>query len=289
MVIPGSVRREGTAGCRKFGADAFFHHCKFHAGSPAHGVAGADALERAELAQSWHIRIKKPHAGRAGHGEDNRLGPENIKLPGVNIHAHGSDAPEAWAALRIPAFLLYQQRRCLRTVKDAYAELFKLCCQRRFEGAAPHAQRETVFIIVGKHQLCPVIPERSSLKFILRIPDLSSEAFQIQHAVVSFPAFNVMRNAVGIAILLIKISGRNFFRRHLRTRVGTGALPVVETCSGASASFNIPLFHKKNLLSAACCLDGGKAAGKAAAEYQHIRNQLLRLTHLIGIRPRIVC
>ena len=132
------------------------------------------------------------------------------------VHTDGTDAPF------LSIFYGCKKCGCFRSVINRDTETFQFFIKRRFERRTPDTQRKTVLIIISKHQLRLIIPEFRTLKLIFRITDLATETFQIQHTVIPFSALNIMCDTVAVMILLIHISIGNFFRCHLRTRIGTG-------------------------------------------------------------------
>ena len=282
VIVSGPVRRKTSAGSGKLCPDRFFHHGEFYTGFPAHRMAASDAGHRAELAKSGEICVKQPDSRRAGHAEDRRPGPENIKLSGMHIHAESAHSD------LFPIADSREQRGCLGPLVHPDAETFQFPVQRRFERAAPYAQRKPVLIIVGKHQPCLLIPELRPAEFSLRIPDLPAETFQIQQPIVPFPAFNIVSDPIAVPVLLPHICPGDLFRRHFGAWVGTGRFPVVKSCSRGAAALHGAFFHQHDILSPPGRRNGGKTSRQATSEHQHIAEYCFLLPGFIGVGPCMI-
>ena len=173
MVIACAVGRKAAAGGRELALDGFFHHGELDAGLVAHGVATADALHGTELAQAGHIRVKKPDARRAAHGEDSLFGAENVELAGAHVHGAGARA----MLFAVPGG--GEQCGGFGAVKHFHAEAQKRLEKSGLKGAAPDVQSEFVFIIVGEHQLRFVIAELCALEFIVGVADFAAERLKV--------------------------------------------------------------------------------------------------------------
>ena len=279
VVVAGAVWREAASGGGKFTLDGLLHHGKLHPGAPAHGMSAADGLHGAEFADAHQVGIEQPHPGGAGHGEDRRLCPEDHDLARARIHADGADAPF------LSVLYSRQEAGGLGVVADGHAQALHLIIKSRFERRTPYPQGKTVLIVIGEHELRLVIAELSALEFILRIPDLAAEALQIQQAVIPLTALDIMRDAVGIVILLVHIRLRDLLRRHAGTGIGAGGFPVVKAGTAGAAALCSALFHQHDLLSPARSGDGSKASCEAAAQHRYIRSDDLLLPEFIGIGP----
>ena len=64
-------------------------------------------------------------------------------------------------------------------VKHFHAEAQKLLEKSGLKGAAPDAQSEFVFIIVGEHPLRFVIAELCALEFIVGVADFAAERLKV--------------------------------------------------------------------------------------------------------------
>ena len=64
-------------------------------------------------------------------------------------------------------------------VKHFHAEAQKLLEKSGLKGAAPDAQSEFVFIIVGEHQLRFVVAELCALEFIVGVADFAAERLKV--------------------------------------------------------------------------------------------------------------
>ena len=136
-------------------------------------MAAADALHRAELTQAGHIRVKEPDARRAAHGENSLFGAENVEFAGA--HVHGARACAVLLAVSDSG----EQCGGFGAVQHFYAEAQKLLEKSGLKGAAPDAQSEFVFIIVGEHQLRFVIAELCALEFIVGVADFAAERLKV--------------------------------------------------------------------------------------------------------------
>ena len=64
-------------------------------------------------------------------------------------------------------------------VKHFYTETQKLLEKRGLKRAAPDAQSEFIFVIVGEHQLCFVVAELCALEFIVGVADFAAERLKV--------------------------------------------------------------------------------------------------------------
>ena len=226
--------------------------------------------------------MKQPDPRRPGHGKNRRSAVKDGDFSGSHVHPHSARAP-------LFAVFLRQQKRCrLRTVKNSDTQPLQLMKQRRLKCRPPDAQRKAVRIIVGEHQLRFLVPKLGSLKFILRIADFPAEGLHIQQPVISFPAFDIVGDTIAVMILFVHIGLCDFLRRHLRTGVGTGGLPVIDSTSRRSATDGGSLFHQSHRQSFACRRDRSIAAGNPAAQHQNVRCHFLFPADFIFVRPLIL-
>ena len=147
-------------------------------------------LHGAELAQTGHVRVKEPDTRRAAHGEDGFFGAENVKLAGA--HVHGTRARAVLFAV------LHGGEQCggFGAVQHFDAEPQKFFEKRGLERAAPDAQGEFVFVIVGKHELRFVIAELCALELVVGVADFAAERLEVEQTVVALAALDVVRDAV---------------------------------------------------------------------------------------------
>ena len=276
VVVAGAVGREAAPSGGEFALDGLLHHGKLHARAPAHGVAAADGLGGAELAQAHQIRVEQPHAGGPGHGEDRGLRLEYHEPSGAHVHADCADAP---------LFAVHharQQRRGLGAVEHQHPQALQFLVQRGLEGGAPHPQREFIRVIVGEHQTRLFVAELRARKLALAVAHLAAEVLQIKQPVVALAALDVVGDAVGVLVLLLDVGLGDLLRRDLRAGVGAGRLPVVEAAARRAAALRRTLLHQRHQQALARRRDGRKAARQAAAQHHHVA--LHRLAHAKFVR-----
>ena len=227
MVVACPVGRKAASCGGKLGTDGFFHHGEFHAGTPAHGVATADALHGAEFTQAHLIGIKKPDTGRTGHAENRGLGAKDRDAAGVHIHADS-----AGTVKRAGGIGGCEESGGLRTIKNSDTEALQLSDQGGLEGGAPDPEGEAVFIVIGEEKFCFLVPEFGTGKFILRVADFAPETLHIQKPVIALTAADIIDDAVAVARLLVHKGPGNLFRSHAGAGIGAGVFPVVEAGAG---------------------------------------------------------
>ena len=244
-------------------------------------MARAHRLHRPELTQAHQVRIEEPDPRRARHGQDRGLRLEDHELSRAHVHAHGADAP------LLSVHRLRQQGRCLHAVEDAHAQPPKLPVQGGFEGGAPDPQGEAVLIVIGKQKPRLLIPELRAGKFPFAVPDLSAEVLQVEQPVIALAAFDVVRDAVGVSVLLLHIGLGDLLGRHAGTGVAAGRFPVVKPAPGRAAALRRALLDQSNALSPPRGRDGRKASGKAAAQDQQIAFNCFPHSEFVRIGPFI--
>ena len=282
MVVAGAVGRKAPARGGKLTPHRLLHHREFDPRSPAHRVAGAHRLHRAELAEAHQVRIEEPDPRRARHGEDRGLRLEDHQLSRAHVHAHGADAP------LLSVHRLRQQRGGLHAVADAHAQAAEFPVERRLECGAPDPQSEAVLIVIGKQEPRLLVPELRAGEFPFAVPDLSAEVLQIQQPVIAFAAFDVMRNAVGVAVLLLHIGLGDLLRRHARAGVAAGRFPVVKAAPGRAAALCRAFLDQRDALSPPSRRDRRKASGEAAAQDQQIAFYGFPHAEFIRIGPFVI-
>ena len=279
VVIARGIGREGASGGGELGPDGFFHHVELRAGAPAHGVAVADGAHGAELAQAGIGGGEQPHTGGTAHGDDGCLAGEHIELAGAGVNAGGA------YTLGPVLAALSQQGGDHDAIHDLHAQTAAFLLHSGLEGSAPDADGEPILIIIGEHQLGLFIPEGRTLELVLGVPDLAAHLLDVLQMIPALAALYIMRDAVVVAVVVVQHGLHQILRRNTGAGVGGGALPVVAAAAARAGTLGRALFHQNHALAALGGVDGGHAAGDAAAQHDHIRLHAVDLAHLGRIGP----
>src|SRR3990172_6127902 len=202
-----------------------------------------------------------------------------MELTGTGIESGCTDDPVSLSA----AFS--EQAGDNDPVVDVHFQLLHFLVHRGFDIVSPDTQDMPVLIIVGKHEPGLFIPEIRSLEYILHVPDLHTHPLCFQQCIPSFPRGNIADQATGVTMGTLEYGPGINFRTYLRTWIGTGAVPVINTRTPGATALGIASVSKRNSCPFLRSTDRRPAACQAAADDEHIGDSLFYFAVLYRVWP----
>src|ERR1035437_8592729 len=152
---------------------------------------------------------------------------------------------------------------------------------------ATDADVSLTLIVIGKHDFGPVVPERSTGKFSINVPELHPHLFAVKQGIPGLFHRNITKDAVGVVRAGINWSRRfcEFVWSDVRTGVSHCGAPVVHAGAATPASDCGGLLNDDDTGSALGGVNRRVAPGDTATDDKDIGRDFVLLAVVHRIRP----